>query len=70
MEIKFLDEDFKKSSFSSMSRPGPGRCVAVAQKDGVIAVRDTKDASKTTLCFTKEEWEAFIAGVKQGEFDC
>ena len=67
----FKDNDFKTSSFSSGPggmRPSP-RCVAVAKKGDVIAVRDTKDAAKTTLSFTHEEWEAFVAGVKNGEFD-
>lgn len=69
----FNDNDFKTSSFSSgpgSLRPsGPGRCVSVAMKAGTIAVRDTKDVAKTTLSFTHEEWEAFVAGVKNGEFD-
>lgn len=70
-DVIFNDEDFKKSSLSR--GPGgmaPGRCVAVAQKNGLIAVRDTKDASKATLYFDNEEWAAFIGGVKNGEFDC
>jgi hypothetical protein len=70
LDVKFNDEDFKKSSLSGTTpRPGGPRCVAVAVKDGVYAVRDTKDASKTTLRFTKDEWEAFIGGVKLGEFE-
>lgn len=66
----FKDSDFKKSTFSSPGRLAPGgRCVAVAIKGDTIAVRDTKDASKTTLQFTAEEWDAFVLGVKNGEFD-
>jgi hypothetical protein len=68
----FNDNDFKTSSFSSGPggmRPSPGRCVAVAIKGEAIAVRDTKDATKMTLNFTREEWEAFVSGVKNGEFD-
>ena len=69
-DVQFNDEDFKKSSLSGMvPRPGQGRCVAVAKKDGVYAVRDTKDASKATLYFTKDEWDAFVGGVRLGEFD-
>lgn len=68
-EVIFADADFKKSTFSRGTSPSPGRCVAVAQKDGTVAVRDTKDASKTTLRFTRDEWSAFVAGVKSGEFD-
>lgn len=61
----FHDEEFKKSSLCHHCK----HCVAVAHKDGIIAVRDTKDFNKATLQFTKEEWQVFVAGVKNGEFD-
>jgi hypothetical protein len=41
----------------------------VAHKDGAIGVRDSKDASKTTLVFNEAEWDVFVKGVKAGEFD-
>lgn len=65
MNRNFLDEDFKKSSVCSHC----SHCVVVAQKEGTIAVRDTKDLSKQTLLFSKDEWQAFVDGVKRGEFD-
>ena len=66
-EPEFEDKDFKKSSFSFAFRPN---CVAVARNvKGYIAVRDTNDPTKTTLVFKKEEWSAFIKGVKNNEFD-
>lgn len=65
-KIKFNDSEFSKASFSQYT---PSACVQVAiRKDG-IGVRDSKDPDKTTLCFTPGEWQAFIAGVKAGEFD-
>lgn len=49
---------------------GPGACVAVAALvDGPIAVRDNKVEDGPILTFTVEEWDAFVAGVKSGEFD-
>lgn len=65
MSIEFLDEEFKKSSLCPACRD----CVGVAYKNEVIAVRNTQDSSKTTLTFTRDEWEAFIGGVKKGDFD-
>lgn len=64
-KVKFNDSDFRKASGTLMRRI----CVMVAHKDGAIAVRDSKDASKKTLIFNEKEWNVFINGVKAGEFD-
>jgi hypothetical protein len=47
-----------------------GNCVAVAHQPGEVWVRDSKlgDASPV-LRFTAEEFEAFLDGVRDGEFD-
>jgi hypothetical protein len=56
--------EFKTSSFCNL-----GDCVEVGMRpDGTVAVRDTKDRSGE-LQFTAAEWAAFVAGVKNGEFD-
>jgi hypothetical protein len=45
-------------------------CVEVAHlADGSVAIRDSKDVRKAAHVFDREEWSAFIAGVKNGEFD-
>jgi len=44
-------------------------CVEVAFIDEAIAVRDSKDTSGPVLVFTRGEWDAFVAGAKDGEFD-
>ncbi len=45
-------------------------CVEVARLgDGSVAVRDSKDVRKAPHVFDREEWSAFVAGVKNGEFD-
>jgi len=41
----------------------------VAFVDEAIAVRDSKDTSGPVLVFTRDEWDAFVAGAKDGEFD-
>jgi hypothetical protein len=54
-----------KSSFSSTNG-----CVEVAHlPEGGVAVRDTKDRGKAPHFFTRHEWECFLAGAKNGEFD-
>jgi hypothetical protein len=58
-------DQFRKSSFSSA-----GGCVEVRQlPDGRIALRDSKDASLPPHHFTPREWRAFLAGVRNCEFD-
>lgn len=55
---------------SSRSNGNGGACVEVADlPDGSRAVRDSKDRQGLTLLFTPAEWQAFVEGVKQGEFD-
>ena len=57
---------WRKSSRSGSS----GDCVEVADNlPGVVAIRDSKDPSGAVLTFTTDEWRAFVAGAKDGEFD-
>lgn len=56
---------YYRSSFCANSS-----CVEVASlPDGNIAVRDTKEGQQAPLVYTTDEWDAFLAGVKAGEFD-
>lgn len=55
---------FVKSSRSASN----GACVEVAACDCHIKVRDSKDPDGPVLTFTHQEWGAFCAGVRAGEF--
>jgi hypothetical protein len=44
-------------------------CVEVAHDGARTLVRDSKDPDGARLAFTPREWECFVKGVKQGEFD-
>jgi len=45
-------------------------CVEVADlADGRIGVRHSEDAEGPVLRFTPGEWQAFLGGVRNGEFD-
>ena len=45
-------------------------CVQVAHlPGGMVALRDSKDTARSAHVFDREEWAAFIAGVKAGDFD-
>jgi hypothetical protein len=57
--------EYRASSYCSL-----GECVEVGlAPDGGVRVRDGKDRDAGELCFTPEEWAAFLAGAKAGEFD-
>ena len=57
---------WKKSSLSGYN----ANCVEVAGlTDDAIRVRDSKNPRGAVLNFTPGEWDAFIGGVHNGEFD-
>lgn len=62
------DGDFITSSYTHQGGI-INRCVAVAITPQGVAVRDTKDSQKTTLFFNHDEWDAFVKGVKESQFD-
>lgn len=57
--------DWRKSSLSA----DQDNCIEVALFDNSILVRDSKDTTGPILTFTREEWDAFVEGAKNGEFD-
>lgn len=57
---------YKKSSFSVLDN-----CVSVAvnEKNGDRFVRHTSQPEGAVLAFNASEWDAFVRGVKDGQFD-
>lgn len=55
--------------FKATRSVGNGQCVEVRRYDGAIQVRDSKDPDGPVLTFTADEWDAFVDGARQGEFD-
>ncbi|MEU1547527.1 DUF397 domain-containing protein [Nocardia sp. NPDC005745] len=55
--------------FKSSRSSGGKECVEVAFLDGgQVGVRDSKNPAGHALVFTPGEWDAFTAGVNNGEF--
>jgi Domain of unknown function (DUF397) len=67
-----MNEEWQKSSLSVNN----GQCVQVRFRkssastyNGNILMRNSRDSDGSQLSFTEGEWNAFIGGVKLGEFD-
>lgn len=62
-------EAIESCSKSSHSGAGNNNCVEVVIRETEVLVRDSKNPEVPPLRFTAPEWEAFIRGVLDGEFD-
>ncbi|MFC7545889.1 DUF397 domain-containing protein [Plantactinospora sp. GCM10030261] len=57
---------------STRSNSNGGSCVEagpVLDGSGRVAVRHSKAPDAATIVYTRAEWDAFVGGVKDGEFD-
>jgi hypothetical protein len=61
--------DLTRAVWRKAARSGINGCVEVGLVDGQIAVRDSKDREGPVLVFTAHEWEAFLGGARDGEFE-
>ena len=65
-----MTPDFSNASWFKSSASSVTGCVEVAHlPNGLVALRDSKDVSRAPLVFNRREWTAFLAGVRNGEFD-
>jgi predicted secreted Zn-dependent protease len=60
---------FECTSWRKSSRCSSGTCVEVSFAEGKVAVSDSKNLPGPVLVFTESEWQAFLEGVRHGEFD-
>ncbi|MCX9193379.1 DUF397 domain-containing protein [Carbonactinospora thermoautotrophica] len=63
--MDFSTAEWRRSSTDDSAE----NCIEVARVGDYIAVRDGKDPEGPKLIFTLSEWDAFVAGAKDGEFD-
>jgi hypothetical protein len=62
-------QDLTAAAWRTSSLCDLNGCVEVAVLDDQVAVRDAKDRGGPVLLFSGREWEAFLGGVRGGEFD-
>ena len=66
MQASGSDPRWVKSSHSYAT----GNCIEVAHRpSGPVLVRDSTDADGAVLRLTPGDWQAFLGGVRNGEFD-
>jgi hypothetical protein len=61
--------DLSHAVWVKSTSSGSYGCVEVAFINGQVGVRDSKDRQGPVLVFTAREWEAFIGGARDGEFE-
>jgi hypothetical protein len=61
--------DLSRAAWRKSTRSGTNGCVEVAFVDSNVAVRDSKEQGGPVLVFSAHEWEAFVGGVRSGEFE-
>ena len=61
--------DLSRAMWRKSSRSGTNGCVEVALDPAEVAVRYLTDRNGPVLRFNAHEWEAFLAGVRTGEFE-
>ena len=67
---KGMNVDLEGAVWQKSSRgPIEDNSVEVAFVGDAIAVRDASDPAGPVLIFTPAEWDAFVDGAKDGEFD-
>ncbi|WP_433198508.1 DUF397 domain-containing protein [Nocardia sp. CA-107356] len=65
-----MSEDLSGAQWFKSSHSSGGQdCVEVAHLGGMVGVRDSKNPTGAALVFTPAEWDAFVAGARDGEFD-
>jgi len=66
--VKKFEADLSGAQWRRSASSGEA-AVEVALLDDGVAVRDSRRPEGDVLFFTPAEWDAFVGGAKDGEFD-
>ncbi|WP_369206093.1 DUF397 domain-containing protein [Streptomyces sp. PU-14G] len=62
--------DLSEATWKSAPGSDPNNRIEVAElPGGAMAMRNPADPNGTVLRYTPAEWDAFVRGVRDGEFD-
>lgn len=61
--------EWRSSSLSGEEDPEASHIEVALLPDGGVAIRDSKDHTLRPHVYTAAEWDAFVKGVHNGEFD-
>lgn len=61
--------DLTRASWHKSSFSATDNCVEVAELGSHLAVRDSKSPAAGALVFATAEWDAFVQGLRAGEFN-
>jgi hypothetical protein len=63
------DPELSRAKWRKSTASNPSECAEVAFVHGSVLMRHSQSPSGPVLTFTHGEWAAFLAGVRNGEFD-
>jgi len=63
------DSESSPGIWRKSTASGTGNCVEVSLAAGAVLMRHSHDPQGPMLSFSHSEWEAFLTGVRDGEFD-
>ncbi|GAA5176955.1 DUF397 domain-containing protein [Rugosimonospora acidiphila] len=61
--------DFSQARWFKSNNSGDGGCVEVAILPTAVGIRDSKTENSPVIVVSRDEWSAFVAGVRAGEFE-
>lgn len=61
-------QDEVVGGWRTSSRSGGVNCIEVRIEADRVHIRDSKKIQGAVLTFSRAEWQAFVAGVQNGEF--
>ena len=69
VQISWLKSSYSDISFACVEVSGVPEGYVPSKEGTRVLVRDSKDPDGPVLEFSRDEWDAFLAGVRNGEFD-